>query len=217
MSKLIVIEGACDGVGKTTQVNMLKEHLEKDNMKVYCHHFPTYDSDAGKLISNYLNGKYGSIQNISPYFINSLYAIDRKIVSDNISKISNDIILLDRYTTSSLIYQTALIDDLEEKKKFIDYIIDYEYNKLLIRQPDKVIFLTLPFELITENRNKRKNNSCLSKDIHEENEEYLKKVYDNATFISNYLSWNVVDCYKNNQMKSKEEIHNEVYKLIKSK
>ena len=31
----------------------------------------------------------------------------------------NSIILLDRYTTSSLIYQSALIDDIEKRKEFI--------------------------------------------------------------------------------------------------
>ena len=29
MGKLIVIEGACDGIGKSTQYNLLKERLKK--------------------------------------------------------------------------------------------------------------------------------------------------------------------------------------------
>ena len=32
--KLIVIEGACDGIGKTTQYNLLYEHLKKDNEEI---------------------------------------------------------------------------------------------------------------------------------------------------------------------------------------
>ena len=51
-----------------------------------------------------------------------------------------NIILLDRYTTSSLIYQSSLMDDYYEKKDFIDYVADYEYNKLGIKKPDKVIY-----------------------------------------------------------------------------
>ena len=45
MSKgnLIVIEGACDGIGKSTQYNLLKERLKKEGSKVICHHFPSYD------------------------------------------------------------------------------------------------------------------------------------------------------------------------------
>ena len=43
MGKLIVIEGALDGIGKSTQFNLLKERLEKDGNKVVSHHFPTYE------------------------------------------------------------------------------------------------------------------------------------------------------------------------------
>ena len=50
--------------------------------------------------------------------------------------------MLDRYTTSSVIYQSALIEDIELKKAFIDYITDFEYNKIGIKEPDKVIFCT---------------------------------------------------------------------------
>ena len=38
--KLIVIEGACDGIGKSTQLELLKEHLEKEHEKNATHHFP---------------------------------------------------------------------------------------------------------------------------------------------------------------------------------
>lgn len=37
--RLIVIEGACDGVGKTTQFRLLKENLIKDGEQVITHHF----------------------------------------------------------------------------------------------------------------------------------------------------------------------------------
>ena len=46
--KLIVIEGACDGIGKTTQFELLKERLSADN-DIVSHHFPTYNTDQGSL------------------------------------------------------------------------------------------------------------------------------------------------------------------------
>ena len=75
--KLIVIEGACDGIGKTTQFQLLKEHLEKDGKEIVTHHFPSYQTYQGKPVEMYLEGKYGQPHELSPYFINSLYAIDR--------------------------------------------------------------------------------------------------------------------------------------------
>ena len=74
--KLIVIEGACDGIGKTTQYNLLYNRLIQEH-NVIRHHFPSYKSFHGKPVEKYLNGEFGSIDDLSPYFINSLYANDR--------------------------------------------------------------------------------------------------------------------------------------------
>ena len=54
--KLIVMEGACDGIGKTTQFILLKKRLEHEGKKVITHHFPTYDSYHGKPVEMYLKG-----------------------------------------------------------------------------------------------------------------------------------------------------------------
>ena len=81
MGKLIVIEGALDGIGKSTQFNLLKEELEKENV-VVSHHFPTYDEYQGKPVMEYLKGSFGKPGDVSPYFVNSLYALDRKITWD---------------------------------------------------------------------------------------------------------------------------------------
>ena len=45
--KLIVMEGACDGIGKTTQYHLLYEHLKSENIEIYSHHFPSYNTYHG--------------------------------------------------------------------------------------------------------------------------------------------------------------------------
>ena len=217
--RLIVIEGASDGIGKTTQYNLLKEKLISEDSHITSHHFPSYDTYQGKPVEEYLKGNFGNPDNLSPYFINSLYAIDRAITWHTSLKESfekGDIILLDRYTSSSLIYQSALIEDEEEKKKFIDYVTDFEYEKLGIKKPDSVIFLSAPFEVVNEMRRKRKleKGEAVEGDIHENNLEFLKKVYDSAIFVAKYLNWDIIDCSDGNKMKSPEEIHEEIIKLI---
>ena len=152
-------------------------------------------------------------------FINSLYAVDRAVAwYSELKELyeKGDIILLDRYTTSSLIYQSAFIEDLDEKKRFIDYVIDFEYNKIGIKEPDNVIFLNAPFDLVTEMRKKRKENDGVSNDIHERDIEFMKKVYESALFVSNYLSWDQVKCNDKDKMRSIEDIHEDVYKLVKT-
>ena len=167
--RIIVIEGACDGIGKSTQYNLLKENLSK-NGKVVTHHFPTYNKDQAKGVEEYLSGNLGEINSLSPYFINNLYAYDRAITWSKELKReyeNGSIILLDRYTTSSIIYQAAVIDDIDERKKFIDFVTDYEYNKLGIGKPDTVIFLHAPFDLVVKQREQRKKSNLLGKSIQE--------------------------------------------------
>lgn len=219
--KLIVIEGASDGIGKTTQYNLLKDHLEADGKKIVTHHFPTYYAYQGKSVELYLSGEYGKPDQLSPYFINSLYAHDRAITWQIKLKKAYEkgkTILLDRYTTSSLIYQTALIENLSEKKKFLNYISDFEYNKLGIGQPNTVIFLYAPLELVNQIRSARKENEGnITNDIHEHDLEYLKKVYDNAMFVAEYLNWKMINCATKSgtKMRTPEAIHQEIYRKVK--
>ena len=219
--KLIVIEGVSDGIGKTTQFNLLRKRLLDENVKVESHHFPSYNTYQGKPVEEYLRGTFGRPDEISPYFVNSLYAVDRAItwnidLKDKYER--GDTILLDRYTTSSLIYQSTPIEDMEEKKKFLNYVTDFEYNKIGIKKPDKVIFLTADLDIITKMRNKRKeeNGEVVAGDIHENDLIFMRKVYDNATFVANYLSWDIINCSENGRMKSIEEISDEVYKVVTS-
>lgn len=216
--KLIVVEGACDGIGKSTQYDLLREHLQQDGHEVVSHHFPSYNTPQGKPVEKYLAGDFGKPSELSPYFVNTLYAMDRAITWKEILEKeyqAGKIILLDRYTTSSLIYQSSVIEDLEERKKFIDYVCDYEYSKLGIQKPDKVIFLHAPFDLVTEMRNARKSNEGLENDIHERDIEFMKRVYKNAMFMSEYLGWDRIDCVDGDSMDTIENIHQKVYKKVK--
>ena len=216
--KLIVVEGACDGIGKTTQFNLLKDNLEADGLQLVTHHFPTYNSDQGKLVELYLSGEFGTPNELSNYLINSIYAVDRALTWNKELKNEYEkggIILLDRYTTSSLIYQSALIDDINEKKAFIDYVCDYEYNKLGLKRPDDVIFLHAPFDLVTKMRASRKQNDGVVNDIHERDIFYMRKVYESAMFIADYLGWNKVKCNYEDEMREISDIQKEVHTLVK--
>ncbi len=219
MGKLIVIEGACDGIGKTTQYELLKKRLVNDGNSVISHHFPSYGEYQGVSVEHYLKGEYGSPDSLSPYFINNLYAIDRAITWH--TKLKNEykdnIILLDRYTTSSLIYQSALIENIEERKKFINYVIDFEYKKLGIKEPDLVIFLDAPFDLVSDMRKKRKQNEGIKDDIYEKDISLMKKIYENAIFVAEYLKFSKVSCNNGNEMRSINDIHDDIYRLVKKK
>lgn len=58
---------------------MLIERLKSEGNNVFFHHFPSYGTSQGKLVEEYLKGNFGEIKELSPYLINSLYAVDRAV------------------------------------------------------------------------------------------------------------------------------------------
>lgn len=217
---LIVMEGACDGIGKSTQFKLLYDKLIDLGYEVVSHHFPSYNTFHGAPVEKYLSGEFGKINELSPYFINSLYANDRACCWHLKLKKEYDagkIILLDRYTTSSILYQSSVIEDKKSRYDFIDYVSDYEYHKLGIPEPNMVIFLEAPFDLVSELRKNRTNYEGNANDIHEKNLTFMKKVYDNSIEIANYLDWDKIICNNHDKMKPIEEIHEKVLKKVLDK
>ena len=43
----------------------------------------------------------------------------------------------------------------------------------------------------------------------------MKKVYDNALFVADYLNWYKIECSCNGKMKTPMEINNEIRNIIK--
>lgn len=216
--KILVIEGACDGMGKSTQTSLLLEHLKAYKQRVLTHHFPSYGKTHGKIVEAYLKGEYGDSSTLNPYTVHSIYAIDRALEWHQSLRQpyeEGSTILLDRYTTSSLIYQSVNFETLAEKKDFINFAIEFEYEKLKIGKPDQVLFLYADFDLITEIRSKRVTNDGVVNDIHERNFTFMRKVYENSMFVADYLGWDMVKCDNDTSLKNVYEIHEDIKKMIK--
>lgn len=219
MGKLIVIEGASDGIGKSTQLELLMEKLKKENIEVMSHHFPTYGTPQGRPVEMYLKGEFGPTDSLSPYFINTTFALDRAATyKKEFSEFYNNggVIICDRYTTSSLIYQCASLEG-KEKEDFIDYVIDFEYNKLGVKEPDAVIFLDADYDAIEAIRRKRTIDDNIEEDILESDRALLRKVYDNSHFVCERLGWTKVICDDGKGgMRDKNDIGDEVYAFVSS-
>lgn len=63
-------------------------------------------------------------------------------------------------------------------------------------------------------RNKRKSNDGVKKDVYERDVKLMKKVYDNSMFVAGYLDFDVVKCDLNGNLRSIEDIHNEIKSII---
>lgn len=219
MGKLIVIEGT-DSSGKETQTKRLFEKLEEKGLKVKKISFPNYDSPACEPVKMYLSGAFGEdAMKVNPYPVSTMYAIDRYAsFKTDWEKFYNEdgIIVTDRYVTSNMVHQASKIKDLDEKKEYLNWLEDLEYEKMGIPRPDLVIFLNMPTEMAVKLMAERKNKITgeEKKDIHERDKEYLKESHANACKIANTYNWKEIKCSDGERIKTIEEIGEEVFSLV---
>lgn len=218
--KLIVIEG-CDGSGKATQTKMLYERLLSEKYNVRKVEYPNYSSQSSALVKMYLNGNFGKDpEDVNAYVASTFYGVDRfasyKMDWKEFYE-QGGIILADRYTTANMIHQASKIDDAKEKNKFLEWLWDFEFNIFGLPVPDCVIFLDMSPEysrqLVIDRKNKFTGNS--QKDIHESDYPYLIKSYENALYIAHKYNWNKVSCVQDKRIKGMDEIHEDIYSLVK--
>lgn len=219
MGKLIVIEGT-DSSGKETQSNLLYKNLlerVKDIKKIT---FPNYESPACAPVKMYLAGEFGEkALDVNPYPVSTMYAIDRyasyKKDWENFYK-NDGVIITDRYTQSNMIHQGSKIKDQKQKEKYMDWLVDLEFDKMKIPKPDMVIFINMPFEISQKLMKNRKNKITgeTAKDIHEKDVEYMKESYINACEIAKKEGWTEISCVKDGELKSIEEISKEIFDVV---
>jgi dTMP kinase len=218
--KLIVVDGV-DASGKETHTKYIYNLLSEvvDNVKKIS--FPDYDSPSSSLVKMYLGGEFGDSPNdVNAYAASSFYAVDRyasfKKDWGKDFETKNGIIVADRYTTSNMIHQASKISSKKEKDKFLDWIADFEYNKLGLPKPYLVIFLNMPTwaaEQLMANR-KNKITGEAEKDVHEKDAKFMVKSYENAMYVAKKFGWTIVDCTEGDRIKSIEEIQKEIKKII---
>lgn len=219
IGKLIVIEGT-DGSGKQTQSNLLYENLSNLGYKVKKITFPNYESNACYPVKMYLNGEFGSNDDVNVFASSTFYAVDRYAsFKTTWEKLYNEgyIIIADRYTISNIIHQGNRITD---EKKFMEYnkwIIDLEWNKFNLPTPDLIILLDMPYtysNLLMKNR-KNKINGSMKKDILEADEKQKKRAYDVTKKIAKMYDMKIINCTINDSIKDIEDIQNEILKFVK--
>ena len=220
MGKLFVIDGT-DGSGKQTQFQQLQESLLKDGIDYKVVSFPNYDSPSSALVQMYLSGEFGeNAKEISPYIASTFYAADRYATFQTGYKKyyeNGGIILADRYTTANMVHQAGKIKDEKEREKFLNWLWDFEFNLYGLPVPNEVFFLNMPVEKSIELMKDRENKFTHQekKDIHERDVNHLKDAYEAACDVSKKYNWYEIKCVKNNEIRTIEDIHQEIYNEVK--
>jgi dTMP kinase len=220
MGKLICIEGG-DGSGKETQTGRLFQRLLDDRYKILKVEYPNYASESSALVKMYLNGDFGSRpEDVSPYIASTFYALDRYAsYKKEWERFYQDggIVLADRYTTANMIHQASKIMDEVQREEFLQWLHHFEFQLLGLPEPDCVIFLDVPpqysAKLIRERKNKITGKA--DKDIHEKDSGYMEQAYKSSLWVAQKYNWNRIACVEGERIRSIEEIHEEVYGIVK--
>jgi dTMP kinase len=100
---------------------------------------------------------------------------------------------------------------------YLEWLEDYEYDKLGLPRPDCVIFLDMPVEISQKLMTARYNGDESKKDIHEANVNYLNSCRKTALYAADKLGWSVVGCSDGEKPLAVEEITGKIKEIIFSK
>ncbi len=205
--------------------------LKEKSVKFEVIDFPQYGQKSAGLIEDYLVGKYGSAEEVGPYRASIFYACDRYAASFKIRKWMNEgkTVISDRYVGSNIGHQGGKIKNSGERKTFLKWLYNLEYNIFGIPKPDITIFLKTSPEIslrlsgkITDKNKKAKKKIYLGskkQDIHEKNTQHLKnaiRAYAEEAKLRPE-EHKVINCLKNGKMLAPEIIHQKIWQIVKNR
>jgi dTMP kinase len=220
MATLIAIEGI-DGAGKGTQARQLVERLNGLGVKATGLQFPRYsETTFGGAIGDFLNGRFGSLDQVHPQLAAVLYAGDRfesRQVLQNAAD-QNDVVILDRFTGSNLAHQSAKLEG-QERLELIKWIDHIEHVVFGLPRPHLNVLIDISSNWSRElvSRKGERDYTSEEADIQESNLPYLERVRAcYLTIAAQRDDWQVVESLDEQQeLRTIGDINQEILELIK--
>ena len=215
--KLIVFEGT-EGSGKATQSRLLCGRLEAEGIPFRKIDFPRYGKPSAAMVQEYLNGNLGTKPgDVNAYAASVFFSMDRyasyKPDWGDFYE-AGGLVVADRYTTSNAVHQASKLPE-SQRKEYLDWLFDLEYEKFGLPKPDLVIYLDMPTEITERMMRQREQATGTHADIHEQDEIYLKNCRANAREIAKECGWSVINCARDGAPRTPEDIHAQVYRMVK--
>jgi len=214
---VIVIEGL-DGSGKATQAARLADWLKEQGQQVLPVTFPDYESPSSMPVRMYLAGEMGAVDEVSAYAASSFYAVDRYVSFQNNWKKQYEAgytIVADRYTTSNAAHQMTKLP-VEEWNSYLRWMEDYEYGRLELPMPDKVIYLDME-PSISQTLLETRDSGRGALDIHEANLDYLQSCRYAALYAAGRMHWEIIRCDDGVSPLSVDEVFARIIAVINNK
>ncbi|MBC6936189.1 MAG: hypothetical protein DWB42_10155 [Chloroflexi bacterium] len=193
----VVLEGN-QGLGKTTQAQLLTQYMARHNIahRLYC--FPRYDSFFGQLAAAFLRGEHGSVESTSPYLVALIFANDRLLVRDAIRQALEDgmLVLADRWVSSNLAVQASKFENAADREAFSRWVQEMEYDVFGQPRPDLTVYLRArPEATFHQLRNREQQKHLKGKtDIEESNNRLIYASFEQYERLAAALpNWAVLD------------------------
>ncbi len=207
----IVLDGI-DGSGKTTQTKLLIKRLKTGGHKVEEIDFPQYGQKSAALVEEYLNGEFGTAEEVGPYRASIFFSCDRYAASNQIRKWlrAGKIVIANRYTAANMGHQGGKLSKSSGRKKYFQWLHKLEYKIFEIPKPDINLILhveaSIAQKLALQKRKKiyLKNKRA---DIHERDLKHLKdaeKVYIEIARTLPHIS--LIECMENGNLISRVDV-----------
>lgn len=215
----LVIEGT-DGSGKGTQFKLLEERLRSEGYDVVTFDFPQYEQPSSYFVREYLNGKYGTAEEVGPYTGSLFFSLDRYESANAIRQAlaEGKVVLANRFTGSNMAHQGTKFDNSEERRGYFIWLDNLEFVMLDIPRPDRSIVLRVPADIAQGLVDKKEKRSYTDKkrDIHEADLSHLKKsvqVYDELCelFPKDFLR---IDCVRSGKLMDIETVEEHLWKTV---
>ena len=220
MAPLIVIEGI-DGSGKGTQAQQLTERLTATGRRVRLLSFPRYrETLFGHAIGDFLNGRFGQLDQVHPFLASVLYAADRfeskQVLIEALQEF--DVVVCDRYVPSNLAHQGAKVEG-SERDELLQTIERIEFDIFSLPRPSLVVLLDMPVEIAQRNIAAKKPRSYTDKaaDLQEADAVYLQRVRDvYLQLASPNSSWQRVESARAGEQRSIADISDDIFRRVSS-
>ncbi len=217
---LITIEGI-DGSGKNTQARLLEQTLVALGHRVFFTGFPQYDSWFGTMVSQFLNGELGSLENVDPRFAALLYAGDRFEAKSQLEDAlkAGKIILCDRYVASNLAHQVARTP-VEKRSEMLRWIEHLEYTIYGLPRENLILYLRVPpaeaQKLVVKKTPRPYTTAKL--DLQEGNLRHLEDAAEMYDMLSRSRPWATIQCYdaERGSIRLPEEISAEMLEAVQT-
>lgn len=219
-SPILVIEGI-DGSGKGTQSRYVCEALQNQGRNCELLSFPRYNETFfGQRIGDFLNGAFGTLEELNPFLVSLLYSGDRFESRDAIlqAQSSADLLILDRYVPSNVAHQTAKVSGVQ-RQQLREWIEQIEFEIFAVPRPTQVVLLDTPVDISQNLIAKKEARSYTDQaaDLQEANTPYLAKVRDVYLELAETSSnWTIIPVTNETGIRTIEDIGNDILAIAES-